>query len=124
MKYFDYKRIKSKKSNCGLIKESSTENIGFARADMYKGLSGTHYHKKLTKYYLVLEGRGLLRIKTHGRIKEIELKPGIIVKIEPKEIHQTKTFKKLILETITRPAWAESDEYPVNMNLFKEKISK
>jgi mannose-6-phosphate isomerase-like protein (cupin superfamily) len=141
MKIFDYRKIKSIKGNCGNIKESITEDIGFSRANMRKGLSIAHYHKKLTEHYLVIEGHGVMRIKTKCRsksfsmernsditagaltseklkIKEIKLRPGILVKIEPGEIHQVKTSKKLIVEVITRPVWVESDEIVKDEELF------
>lgn len=122
MKTFDYNKIKSINSNCGTIKEGSLEEIGFSRAIMRKGFSTAHFHKKLTEYYLVLEGSGFFRIKTKNGLKEIELNPGIVVKIEPGEIHQTKTPEKLVVEVITWPAWTESDEFPVEQNLFEEEL--
>jgi len=118
MKHFDYKKIKAMKGNCGMIREGCTEDVGFARADMFKGLSTPHYHKKLIEYYLVVEGEGILRVKTKQKIEEIKLHPDVIVRIEPGEIHQTKTSKKLVLEAITRPVWVDSDEIPVEKGLF------
>ncbi len=119
MKTFDYRKIKAIDGNCGEIKESITKDIGFARADMRKGLSMAHFHKKLTEHYLVIEGSGLMRVKTKKGVKEIKLKPGILVKIEPGEVHQVKTNKKLVVEVITQPAWNEADEIVVNKKLFK-----
>jgi mannose-6-phosphate isomerase-like protein (cupin superfamily) len=119
MKTFDYNKIKPIESNCGTIKEGLLEDIGFSRASMRKGFSTAHFHKKLTEYYLVLEGDGFFRIKTKNGLKEIELRPGVVVKIEPGEIHQTKTPEKLVVEVVTHPAWIESDEFPAKENLFK-----
>ena len=121
MKIFDYRKIKSIKGNCGNIKESITEDIGFSRANMRKGLSIAHYHKKLTEHYLVLEGSGVMRIKTKKQspiripihkkavsnthapagVFEIKLRPGILVKIEPGEIHTIR------------------DSFPSNKNIQK-----
>jgi mannose-6-phosphate isomerase-like protein (cupin superfamily) len=118
MKYFDYSKLKAQGGDCGSIKESITENIGFARAEMRKGLSTAHYHKKLTEHYLVVEGKGTMRIKTKGKIQELELKPEVIVQIEPGEIHQTKTPERLVVEVITQPVWTKDDEIVVEKNLF------
>lgn len=118
MKIYDYRKIKAKNGNCGTIKESILKNIGFARANMRKGLSTAHFHKKLIEHYLILEGRGKIRIKTKSGTKEINLRPGILVKIEPGEIHQVKTYKKLIVEVITKPVWNEADEIVVEEELF------
>ena len=121
MKSYDYHKIKAIDGNCGKIKESVTRDIGFARANMRKGLSTAHYHKKLTEHYLVLEASGAMRVKTKSDIKEIKLRPGILVKIEPGEIHQAKTHKKLIVEVITQPVWNKADEVVVDEELLETK---
>lgn len=121
MKFYDYNKIKARKSTCGPLKESITEDVGFARATLNKGISTAHFHKKLIEHYLVLEGIGELRIKLkNGQVKSIKLKPGILVKIEPNEIHQAKTDTGFTVEAITYPAWTKSDEFESTENLFKK----
>jgi len=116
---YDYSKLKPRKSTCGELKESFATGIGFARAIMRKGLSVPHYHKILTEYYLVLEGTGVLRIKLENNtIKDVDLKPGIIVKIEPGEIHQSKSSNQLTVEDISVPAWTEEDEFIIDDDLF------
>ena len=119
MQVYDYDKRPTRKSTCGSLRESFTKEVGFARAIMRKGLSVPHYHKKLTEYYLVLQGTGTLRIKLkNGELKNINLKPGIIVKIEPGEIHQSKSNNRLVVEDVSTPAWTEKDEFTVDNSLF------
>ncbi len=51
-------------------------------------------------------------------MSEAELKPGVIVRIDPSEIHQTNNTNALVLEAITIPAWTEEDEIASNELLF------
>lgn len=120
MKVIDYKDQKAMESTCGALKESFTSDVGFARAQMHKGFSVPHYHKKLTEYYLVLEGTGILRVKPNGggKAEVVNLKKGIIVKIDPGEVHQSRSDGDLIVEDVSFPAWAEEDEFVVKKSLF------
>ena len=120
MKTYDYNKIEARKSTCGPLKESFTKDVGFARATLYKGLSTAHYHKKLIEHYMILKGSGELKVKlTGGKIKNVRLKPGIVVKIEPGEIHQAKTETGFTVEAITYPAWTADDEFESKENLFR-----
>lgn len=120
MKSLDYSKIKEMKvNNCGSVKESFTDDIGLARAEMVPGISGAHYHSRTTEYYLVLSGNGILKVKDpQGNLSEVELKAGVVVRIDPKEIHQTNNLESLVLEAITIPAWTAEDEIVVEKSLF------
>jgi mannose-6-phosphate isomerase-like protein (cupin superfamily) len=119
MKVLDYSKIESINSNCGSVKESFTNNIGLARVEMVPGISPAHYHNQTTEYYLIIGGSGILKVKKpEGEIIEAELKPGIILRIDPKEIHQTNNLDSLVLEAITSPAWTAEDEFVVQESLF------
>ena len=123
MKTFDYKDINAIEGLCGKIKESFRDDISFARAEMSNGVSTSHYHKKTVEYYLVLEGQGILRTRDMqgDTANEVELKPGILVRIDKNEIHQTNNLGGLILEAITSPAWTKEDEIESDINLFNGK---
>lgn len=120
MKSLDYADIEGAKTgNCGSVKESFTDAIGLARVEMQPGLSSAHYQRITTKYYLVISGNGILRVKDKdGRLSETELKEGVVVRIDPNEIHQTNNFRSLILEVITTPAWTKEDAIGVQESLF------
>jgi len=86
---------------------------------MKKGLSTPHFHKMMTEYYLVLSGKGTMRIQEiKGSMNEVVLEPGIIVRVDPNELHQTNTPESLVLETITTPTWTAEDEIVSNESLF------
>lgn len=120
MKTLDYSKIKEiKVGNCGSVKESFTDKIGLARVEMVPGVSGAHYHDNTTEYYLIVSGKGLLRVKDpRGTLSEIELKPGVVVQIDPKEVHQTNNLDSLAIEAITIPAWTAEDEITAEESLF------
>ncbi len=120
MQLLDYAKIDEVKvGNCGSVKESFTDKIGLARVEILPGATVAHYHHKITKYYLVISGKGILRIKdSKDNLSEIELKEGVVVRIDPTEIHQTYTLDALVLEVITIPAWTKADEIVVQESLF------
>lgn len=119
MKVVNYDNIGANTGNCGLMREGLSDNVSFARAEMKEGISTAHYHKDSTEYYLVLSGKGILKIKNpKGEISETELNPGILVRIDVNEIHQTNNLDFLILEAISCPAWKAEDEIVVNESLF------
>jgi mannose-6-phosphate isomerase-like protein (cupin superfamily) len=120
MQTFDYNVIKPIQGVCGSVRESFVEGVvGFARVTMVEGISDAHYHKKTIEYYLVLEGEGILRIKNpQGNVSEVNLTPGVVVRIDINEIHQTNNKGGLILEAITTPAWTKEDENVVEEVLF------
>lgn len=121
MKFYDYNQIEARKSTCGPLKESFTDGVGFARATLNSGLSTAHFHKKMTEHYMILEGTGELRVRLiEGKVESINLKPGVIVRVEPNEIHQAKTETGFTVEAITYPAWTADDEFESDISLFKE----
>ena len=104
---------------CGSVKVSFTSEVGFARVKMVEGISTANYHNKTTESYVIISGAGILRVKNQkGEISEVELKSGVVVKIEPKEIHQTNNTGSLVLEAITNPAWEAEDELVAEESLF------
>jgi mannose-6-phosphate isomerase-like protein (cupin superfamily) len=121
MKAFDYTKLDKIDSACGPVKEGLSDDIGFARVEMINGISPAHYHIKTTEYYLVISGKGITKIKTpQGEVIETELKPGVVLRIDPKEAHQTNNIDSLVLEAITIPAWTAKDEIIIKESLFSE----
>jgi mannose-6-phosphate isomerase-like protein (cupin superfamily) len=116
----DYNQIQNVQvTGCGKVQEGFTDGVGFARVAMVPGLSAAAFHKVTTEYYLILNGQGLLRTESeNGKQTETQLIPGVVVKIEPNEIHQVNNLDSLVLEAITYPAWKEEDEIPANKDLF------
>lgn len=120
MKVINYNEIDEISGLCGKIKESFRDDIGFARSEMEEGLSTAHFHRKTVEYYLVIEGRGVLRIQDEdGKKAETELGPDVLVKIDKNEIHQTNNLGGLVLEAITTPVWTKEDEIESDLNLFE-----
>jgi mannose-6-phosphate isomerase-like protein (cupin superfamily) len=120
MEFYDYDNLESQESTCGQLKEGFTKDVGFARATLEKGISTAHYHKKTIEHYMIVEGSGELRVKLpSGEVESVNLKPGVVVKILPNEIHQAKTETGFTVEAITYPAWKAVDELDSEVNLFK-----
>jgi mannose-6-phosphate isomerase-like protein (cupin superfamily) len=65
----------------------------------------THYHKKMTEIYLVLEGEGHMELDG----ERIPIKPMTAVFIKPGCRH--RAIGKLKIINIPIPAFDESDEY-------------
>ncbi len=67
--------------------------------------SEKHYHKGCTEYYYILEGHGHMELNDDV----VELKPGLVVVIEPGTAHRGYgDFKTMIVGI---PAWDHSDEF-------------
>ena len=67
--------------------------------------SEKHYHMGCTEYYYILEGHGYMELNDDV----VELKPGLVVVIEPGTAHRGYgDFKTLIVGI---PAWDHSDEF-------------
>lgn len=119
MEVINYDNIKTITGNCGLMREGLSNDVSFARAEMKTGISTAHYHRNSVEYYLILSGKGILKIKnSKGEVSEIELKPGILVRIDVNEIHQTNNLGNLVLEAISYPSWKAEDEIVVKESLF------
>ena len=67
--------------------------------------SQTHYHKKMTEIYLVLEGEGHMELDG----ERVPLKPMTAIFIKPLCSH--RAVGKLKIINIPIPAFDESDEY-------------
>lgn len=119
MEVINYEDVETISGNCGLMREGLSDDVSFARAEMKEGISTAHYHKESTEYYLVLSGKGILRIKNpEGKVSETALNPNILVRIDVNEIHQTNNLDKLVLEAISYPVWKAEDELVVEESLF------
>jgi len=127
VRFIDYAEVEPIEDICGEIRDARLKiegvpEISFAQAKM-TNLSEAHYHKKTPEVYIVRVGEGRLRTRHsmgpygHHRFKEVELHPGVLVVIDPLEIHQTNPTSELTLDVIAFP-WTEEDEFPVDMNLF------
>jgi mannose-6-phosphate isomerase-like protein (cupin superfamily) len=69
--------------------------------------SETHYHKRTTEFYYVLEGTGHLELDG----EEIPLRPGVAAMIRPGCRH--RAVGKLRILNIPVPAFDPEDEYLV-----------
>lgn len=108
------------KSTCGpLIEGLKEDKFSTARAEI-TNRTEPHYHKASNELYIVLEGKGYLRIrdKDRGSVKEYDLNPSTEVFIESGNIHQAKPVGKLIVEAVNFPPWKEEDEVVVDESLF------
>jgi mannose-6-phosphate isomerase-like protein (cupin superfamily) len=72
----------------------------------------THYHKKMTEFYYILEGKG--EVKLNGKLYSVEKDTTVL--IEPLIKHSIKSANKfpIKLVAITTPAFEMADEFPVN----------
>ncbi len=119
MKVINYAELKSLDGNCGKVKESFSDNIALARVEMKKGISTAHYHNKTTEYYVIISGNGLLKVKSpSGKLSDVNLETGTVVRVDIGEIHQTNNLDSLVIEAITIPAWTFEDEIESKENLF------
>ena len=94
-------------NTCGqsirLITYQDTPDFSFHVVHILNGK--THYHKRSTESYYVLEGKGKLDLDEDV----IDLKPGVIVLIPPGVRHRGHgDFKTIVTGT---PAFTPEDEY-------------
>jgi|SRR5688572_16454707 len=104
----DLTAINARECPCGLTRRA------FARPDNTTATvhllevsvdARTHYHKKMTEIYLILEGSGHLELD--GQL--VPVKPMMTVMIKPGCRH--RAVGKLKIVNIPIPAFDESDEY-------------
>jgi len=69
--------------------------------------SKVHYHKKLTEFYYVIEGEGVLQLNDDV----VELKPDTLVMIKPLTLHRASGNLRIL--NIVVPPFDESDEFIV-----------
>lgn len=111
MKIVKSDEVSGIQSTCGILKELISGKIGIATVEMIEGLTVSHYHKKTTEYYYVLSGEGILAVKhVANNEARINLSPGMIIQIDPYDIHQTKSENGFAVLTVTDPAWSAEDE--------------
>jgi mannose-6-phosphate isomerase-like protein (cupin superfamily) len=94
-------------SSCGqsirLITRADTPEVSFHVVHILDGK--THYHKRSTEVYYVLEGTGKLELDR----ETIDLKAGVIAFIPPGVRHRGHgDFKTVVVGT---PAFTPEDEY-------------
>jgi mannose-6-phosphate isomerase-like protein (cupin superfamily) len=92
---------------CGWAKRAFAEpgNAASVHCVQIESDSRTHYHKRMTEIYLVLEGEGQMELD--GEL--IPLKPMTTVYIKPGCRH--RAIGKLKIVNIPVPAFDESDEW-------------
>jgi len=106
---------KFKSPICGfLIDVVKTKDFGIVKAENI-GVTGKHYHKKITEVYHLLSGELTLEIKEKGKKeKKIELKSGDVLVLQPFDIHKIiKASSKNELIVTCVPDWREDDEIRV-----------
>lgn len=115
---FDWRE--SFESACGTLLEGTrTENFSTFRAEI-KEKTDAHYHEKSEELFIILEGKGILRVKELGadEVREVELEEGKEVLISPMNIHQVEPDGKLVVETVNFPPWREEDLKKTDKELF------
>ena len=70
--------------------------------------SKIHYHKKLTEFYYVLDGKGEILLNDDI----IKLEPNVLVMIKPLTRHRARGNLKIL--NIVVPPFDESDEFIVD----------
>jgi len=70
--------------------------------------SKRHYHKRLTEFYYILEGRGQMLLDDDV----VDVEPGTIVCIEPGTVHVARGELKIII--FVSPPFDPQDEYLVD----------
>ena len=93
---------------CGSAKRAFSEDpdqIATLHVVDIKADSRTHYHKKLTELYYVLEGEGQMELD--GRI--VDIRPGSAIMIKPGCRH--RAVGKLKILNVPIPAFDPQDEW-------------
>ncbi len=100
--------VKPVRCPCGrarrIITGLDTEKVSFHVVDIRQD-ARTHYHRKLTEIYYVLEGEGHLEADD----ERIPMKPGTTVLIKPGTRH--RAVGKMRIINVVVPAFDESDEW-------------
>ncbi len=86
-----------------IIKADDCKDVGFHITHIQD--SRTHYHKKTTEIYHILEGHGTLEIGSD----KVELRPGLTILIKPGTPHRGYGDFKTIV--VPQPAFDPSDEF-------------
>ena len=104
----DFEKIAQVDCPCGKVQraflEPGNSTASFHIVDISES-SRTHFHKKMTEIYHVLEGKGILELDN----ERLELKPGITVMIKPGCIH--RAVGKLKLINVPIPTFDPADEW-------------
>ncbi|HUR47209.1 MAG TPA: cupin domain-containing protein [Candidatus Saccharimonadales bacterium] len=100
--------LPAKHCPCGWTKRAfaeSSENLASLHVVEIQQDSQTHYHKRMTEIYLVLEGEGQMELD--GKV--VPVKPMTAIYIQPGCRH--RAIGKLKIINIPIPAFDESDEW-------------
>jgi mannose-6-phosphate isomerase-like protein (cupin superfamily) len=104
----DFKLIPAVPCPCGQAKrafiEPESKIASFHIVEISKN-SQSHYHKKMTEIYHVIEGEGILELDDD----RIDLKPGITVMIKPGCLHRAVGQLKII--NVPIPTFDPEDEW-------------
>ena len=93
---------------CGLARRAfsgSTDNVASVHVVDIQKDSSTHYHKKMTEIYVVLEGEGQMELD--GKL--FPIKPMTAIYIRPGCRH--RAIGRVRIVNIPVPAFDESDEW-------------
>jgi mannose-6-phosphate isomerase-like protein (cupin superfamily) len=100
--------IPAAKCPCGWAKRAfaaSKDNVASMHLVQIEEDSRTHYHKRMTEIYLVLEGEGQMELD--GKL--VPVKPMTAIYIKPGCRH--RAIGKLKIINIPVPAFDEADEW-------------
>ena len=107
-KVADFSIISAQPCSCGETKRAfleEPEKTASIHIVTVSEKSLTHYHKKMTEIYYILEGEGILELDD----EKIKLQKGITVMIKPGCRH--RAIGNLTLINVPIPAFDETDEW-------------
>lgn len=105
-------QIEFKSPVCGYLADIiKTKDFGIVRAENI-GVTGKHYHKRLTEVYHLLSGEIVVEVKEKNKKeKRVNLKTGDVLVLQPFDIHKIiKASDKNELLVTCVPDWQEEDE--------------
>jgi len=107
-KVADFSTISAQPCPCGETKRAfleEPEKTASIHIVTVSEKSRTHYHKKMTEIYYILEGEGILELDN----EKIKLHKGITVMIKPGCRH--RAIGNMTLINVPIPAFDETDEW-------------
>ena len=108
-------QTKIKSPSCGdLLEIVKTKDFGIVRAENI-GITGRHYHRKLTEVSHLLSGEIEVEVgKKGGKVETVVLKSGDVLVLQPFDIHKiVKASKNNKMLVTCVPDWSEEDEINV-----------
>ena len=111
MSLFNFEKGRRVEADGEIIYEIELENspLGIALAVIER--SREHFHKKMTEYYYVIEGKG----NAYLNGKKLEIKKGDLLVIPPLTRHyvEKRGKEKVKILVISFPPWSPTDHYMV-----------